>query len=131
MPGTWVLSNGTEFPALLFLILCPGATQVVQEVKHLPASSGDARDVGSILGSGRCLGVGNGTPVQWHPTPVFLPGKSHGQRKLAASNPLGCKELAVTEHIHCPKACRLLGSLSQSLGQSRWRGQEPKKPQKR
>ena len=101
MPGTWVLSNGTEFPALLFLIRCPGASQVVLEVKHLPASSGDARDVASILGLGRCLGVGNGTPVQWHPTPVFLPGKSHGQRKLAGSNPWGCKELEMTEHTHC------------------------------
>ena len=73
------------------------ASLVAQMVKHLPASSGDARDVGSILASGRCLGVGNGTPVQWHPAPVFLPGKSHGQRKLAASNPWGRKELDMTE----------------------------------
>jgi len=25
----------------------------------------------------------------WQPTPVFLPGKSHGQRSLAGNNPLG------------------------------------------
>ena len=30
---------------------------------------------------------------EWLPTPVFLPGKFHGQRNLA-----GCKELDTTEH---------------------------------
>ena len=29
---------------------------------------------------------------KWQPTPVFLPGKSHGQRSLAASSLWGCKE---------------------------------------
>ena len=30
---------------------------------------------------------------KWQPTPVFLPGKSHGQRSLAdyRGSPLGCK----------------------------------------
>ena len=27
----------------------------------------------------------------WQPTPVFLPGKSHGQRNLAGYSPWGCK----------------------------------------
>ena len=30
---------------------------------------------------------------KWHPTPVFLPEKSHGQRSLAGCSPWGCKEL--------------------------------------
>jgi len=34
-------------------------------VKNLPASAGDARDVGSIPGSGRSPGEGNGTPLQY------------------------------------------------------------------
>ena len=29
---------------------------------------------------------------KWQPTPVFLPGKSHGQRSLAGYNPWGSKE---------------------------------------
>ena len=33
----------------------------------------------------------------WQPTPVFLPGKSHGQRSLAGFSPLGHKELDMTE----------------------------------
>ena len=35
----------------------------------------------------------------WQPTPVFLPGKSHGQRNLAGYSPWGCKELATTEQL--------------------------------
>ena len=31
------------------------------------------------------------------PTPVFLPGESHGQRSLAGYHPKGCKESDVTE----------------------------------
>ena len=33
-------------------------------VQNLPASAGDARDVGSIPGSGRSFRVGNGNPLQ-------------------------------------------------------------------
>ena len=32
-------------------------------------------------------------------TPVFLPGKSHGQRSLAGYSPWGRKELDVTEYV--------------------------------
>ena len=35
----------------------------------------------------------------WQPTPVFLPGESHGQRKLAGYSPWGHKELDMTEVI--------------------------------
>ena len=34
-------------------------------VKNSPANAGDLRDVGSILGSGRSSGGGNGTPLQY------------------------------------------------------------------
>ena len=34
---------------------------------------------------------------KWHPTPVFLPGKSHGQRSLEGYSPWGRKESDVTE----------------------------------
>ena len=30
---------------------------------------------------------------KWHPTPVFLPEKSHGQGSLAGCSPWDCKEL--------------------------------------
>ena len=33
---------------------------------------------------------------KWQPTPVFLPGKSHGQRRLVGCNPRGHKDSATT-----------------------------------
>ena len=37
---------------------------------------------------------------QWHPTPVLLPGKSHGQRSLVGCSPWRCEELDTTERLH-------------------------------
>ena len=36
---------------------------------------------------------------QWHPTPVLLPGKSHGQRSLVGFSPWGRKESDTTERL--------------------------------
>ena len=36
---------------------------------------------------------------EWQPTPVFLPGKSHGQRSLMGFSPWGPKELDMTEWL--------------------------------
>ena len=37
---------------------------------------------------------------KWQPTPVFLPGKSHGQWSLVGYSPQGHKESDMTEHEH-------------------------------
>ena len=37
---------------------------------------------------------------KWHHTPVFLPGKFHGQRSSAGYSSRGCKELDMTEWQH-------------------------------
>ena len=51
-------------------------------VKNLPASAGD---------------TGLIPKIPWkraqQPTPVFLPGKSHGQRSLLGYSPQGCKKI--------------------------------------
>ena len=36
---------------------------------------------------------------KWQPTPVFLPGKSHGQRSLVGCSPWGCEESDRTERL--------------------------------
>ena len=41
------------------------ASQVVLEVKNLPANEGDLRDVGSIPGSGRFPGEGHDNSLQY------------------------------------------------------------------
>ena len=37
---------------------------------------------------------------KWQPTPVFLPGESHGHRSLVGYSPRGCKELDTTECLN-------------------------------
>ena len=37
---------------------------------------------------------------QWHPTPVLLPGKSHGRRSLEGCSPWGRWGLETTERLH-------------------------------
>ena len=36
----------------------------------------------------------------WHPTPVLLPGKSHGWRSLVGCSPWGRQESDTTERLH-------------------------------
>ena len=51
---------------------------------------------------------------KWQPTPVFLPGESHGHRSLVAYGPRGCKESDTTEATEhrLISECRLLLLLS-------------------
>ena len=75
-----------------FTSLCLGSVSGKTAIMSLPSfpwwlrskesagNSGATGDVGPIPGSGRSPG---GRP--WQPTPVFLPGESHGQRSLAAT----------------------------------------------
>ena len=45
----------------------------------------------------RSLGWEDPLEEAWKPTPVFLPGESHGQRSLAGYSPWGHKELDTAE----------------------------------
>ena len=49
---------------------------------------------------------------KWQPTPVFLPGKSHGQRSLVGYSPWGHKESDTTErlhfHFHIQRQCHIM-----------------------
>ena len=63
----------------------PGGSEV-------KASAWNAGDQGLIPGLGRFPEEGN-----WQPTPVLLPGESHGGRSLVGYSPWGCKELDTTE----------------------------------
>ena len=59
----------------------PGSTVV----KDLPTSAGIPGSVGKIPWSRK-----------WQTAPVFLPGKSHGQKRLAGCSSWDCKELDTT-----------------------------------
>ena len=46
----------------------------------------------------------------WQPTPIVLPGESHGQRRLAGYSPWDCKDLDTTkanQHSTAIKSCYL------------------------
>ena len=53
-----------------------------------------ARDLSSIPGLGRFP-----WRRSWQPTPVFLPGDSHGQKSLVSYSPWGHRESHMTEHL--------------------------------
>ena len=79
------------FQSLLIFLSCKKLSGLLggSVVKNPPANAGDA---GSIPGSGRS------PEEEWYPSPVFLPGKPHGQRSLAGYSPEGCKESDTTAH---------------------------------
>ena len=64
-------------------------------VKNLPVNAGDT---GSILGSGRSTGKEKGNP-----TPVFFPGKFHGQRSLVSYSLCGHTRVHTCKHKHTHK----------------------------
>jgi len=64
-------------------------------VAQMVKSACSAGDRGSIPGLGRSPGEGHGKP-----TPVFLPGKSHGRRSLVGCSAWGCRESDMTERLH-------------------------------
>ena len=65
-----------------------GASQVALVVKDLLTNAGDMRDAGSVPRLGRRAR---------QPTPVCLPGESHGQRSLAGYSPWGHTGSDLTE----------------------------------
>ena len=66
----------------------PGGSEV-------KVSAWNARDLGSIPGSGKSPGEG-----KWHPTPELPPGEPHGGRSPAGYSPWSRKESDTTEQLH-------------------------------
>ena len=55
----------------------------------------------------------------WQPTPVFLPGKSHGQRSLIGYSPQGCKKSEMTEAAKhaCTRVVKPINGVTSKSGQ--------------
>ena len=67
-------------------------------VKNLSANAGDIRDTGSIPGSGRSPGEGNGNPLQYS-----CLGSPMDKEEPGGLLPMGLQRVGhnrVTEHIH-------------------------------
>ena len=74
-------------------------------VKNLPANAGYARDMGFDPWVRK---------IPWsrkqQPTPVFLPGKFHGQKILVGYSPWGFSESDITEQLsiqHLQRICHM------------------------
>ena len=52
---------------------------------------------------------------KWQPTPVFLPGESHGQRSLEGYSPWCCKELDMTDRLMLSFILKFIGKKGQFL----------------
>ena len=63
-------------------------------VKNPPANAGDVRDTGSIPGSGKSSGEGNGNLLQYS-----CLENPHGQRSLVGYSPWGNTESDMTERL--------------------------------
>ena len=72
-----------------------------KSLEHPPANGGDTRDVGSIPGSGRSPGGGNGNPLQYS---CLENSKDRGPWQAAVH---GVAELDMTEHIHTQLECNI------------------------
>ena len=51
------------------------------------------------------LGWGDPLEKEMATTPIFLPGKSHGQRSLVGYSPWGCKQSNTTERLSIHSTC--------------------------
>ena len=75
-------------------------------VKKLPANAGEVRDTVWSLGWEDSLEktMASHSSIlqrrQWQPTPVLLPGKSHGWRSLIGCSPWDLEESDTAERLH-------------------------------
>ena len=81
------------------------ASQMALVINNQPAIAGDTRGGSSVSGAGKIP-----WSRKWQPTPVFSPGKFHGQRSLAGYSPWHCKESDVTEHRYKQTIRKLMES---------------------
>ena len=69
-------------------------------LKLRPQSFGHLMRRADSLEETLMLGKIEGRRRRWQPTPVLLPGKSHGWRSLVGYSPRGHKESDTTERLH-------------------------------
>ena len=62
---------------------------------------------------------------KWQPTPVFLPGKFHGQRSLAGYNPQGRKESDMTTHTAHTRGRAIYGTEAFTRGAVQYKERKP------
>ena len=101
--GQWLISVNLTFPYLWKVIM---ATYVCLSIKNLYHVLGPPSRHRRKESACWCRCESNPWirkipwSRKWQPTPVLLPGESHGQRSLVGYSPWGCKESDTTEYTH-------------------------------
>ena len=113
----WALSSTETVGLYLGATLCQNRCMHVHVCDRLPVSAYYFVGVSSnfrIIPSEQDSNTTRGTEIKWEntwcrglhqrrrlcPTPVLLPGKSHGQRSLVGCSPWGREESGTTERLH-------------------------------
>ena len=92
-------SSRVFFQPLSSHLAYPGVMNSADSVNSKTA--GAVGRISSTIGKPDTLQpMGSQQRRQWHPTPVLLPGKSHGQRSLVGCSPWGRKQLDTTNRLH-------------------------------
>ena len=71
---------------------------LIDQCKEIEENNRMGKDQRSLQENQRYQG--NIQRRQWQPTPVFLPGKSHGRKSMVGCSPWGRYEQGTTERLH-------------------------------
>ena len=77
-------------------VLCQESFQVILCTYSLGVGQRPRKILSNIIGVHSLWSPSS----QWQPTPVLLPGKSHGQKSLVGCRPLGREMSDTTEQLH-------------------------------
>ena len=91
----WMLSFKPAFSRSSFTFIKRLFSSSLSAIKVV--SSAYLRLLIFLLAIPACASI---SPALWQPTPVFLPGKSHGRRNLVGYSPWGHRKLDTTEQLH-------------------------------
>ena len=96
----WITEKARQFQENINF--CPWVS--VEACCRAGGTEGSSAWMGPSEGGCHCLhylhhSLASGKEEEWQPTPVLLPGKSHGW-SLVGYSPWGCKESDTTERLH-------------------------------
>ena len=108
-PNKGVTQIGAEKPKHTTRV----CSHVCSDREHTPWNPANQEsNLGKRLGIWACpyWNEGNFLPWRrkWQPTPVVLPGKSHGPRSVVGYSPWGCKESDTTEPLHFTSLMKMI-----------------------
>ena len=94
----WITTNcGRLFKRWEYQTTLPASWEICVQVKKQQLDLDMKQQTGSKLGKEYVKAIRR---RQWQPTPVLLPGESHGRRSLVGYSPWGCEGSDMTEWLN-------------------------------